>query len=154
MPWVAGYQGDTPQANGVLTADVSGVDAQGICTVTLRVTGDPGFRTPQLDGQLYFVMVYDPTFGPPDMQANAPRQETLISCIVFSQFQQTPTWETVKAIMTPYAKLYPGMTDQIDLTQEQAFFTFAVSTAASTFGDLPLVLMPTTTSPGLASAST
>ena len=29
--------------------------------------------------------------------------------------------------MTAYAKLYPGMTDQIDLTQQQAFFTFAVN---------------------------
>ena len=29
--------------------------------------------------------------------------------------------------MTPYAKLYPGMTEQIDLTQQQAFFTFATN---------------------------
>ena len=29
--------------------------------------------------------------------------------------------------MTPYAKLYPGMTEQIDLTQQLAFFTFATN---------------------------
>jgi hypothetical protein len=91
------------------------------------VMHDPGSRTSQLDGQLYYIMVYDPADGPPDMQHVPPRQETLISCIVFSQYNETPSWETVKAIMTPYAKLYPGMTDQIDLTQEQAFFTFAVN---------------------------
>jgi hypothetical protein len=127
VPWSGGYQGDTPQADGALVASVTAVDAQGLCTVTLTVTGDPGPRTAQLDGQLYYIMVYDPAVGPPDMQKVPPRQETLISCIVFSQYSETPTWVTVKAIMTPYVKLYPGMTEQIDLTQQQAFFTFAVN---------------------------
>jgi hypothetical protein len=127
VPWSAGYKGDSAQADGALEATVTAVDAQGDCIVTLTVMHDPGSRTSQLDGQLYYIMVYDPADGPPDMQHVPPRQETLISCIVFSQYNETPSWETVKAIMTPYAKLYPGMTDQIDLTQEQAFFTFAVN---------------------------
>ena len=128
VPWSAGYKGDTAQADGALAATVTAVDAQGDCIVTLTVMHDPGFRTPQLDGQLYYIMVYDPANGPPNMQElPPPRQETLISCIVFSQYNEKPSWETVKAIMTPYAKLYPGMTEQIDLTQQQAFFTFAVN---------------------------
>jgi hypothetical protein len=127
VPWSAGYTGDTPQAQGALEATVSAVDANGNCTVTLTVLADPGYRTSQLDGQLYFVVLYEPLIGPPPMNDVAPRQESLISCIVFSQYQAQPTWDTVNAIMTPYAKLYPGMTDQIDLTQQQAFFTFAVN---------------------------
>jgi hypothetical protein len=49
VPWSGGYQGDTPQADGALGASVTAVDAAGICTVTLTVTGNPGSRTPQLD---------------------------------------------------------------------------------------------------------
>ena len=132
VPWDGGYQGDTAQAQGALRASVSESDQNGECTVTLHVMADPGWRTAQLDGQLYFVLPYEvvpdqPIIAPPDMNNAAPRQESLISVVVYSQYQEAPTWETVKAIMTPYAKLYPGMTDQIDLTQQQAFFTFAVN---------------------------
>jgi hypothetical protein len=132
VPWSGGYTGDTAQAQGALQATVSAADQNGDCTVTLEVMSDPGSRTTQLDGQLYFVLPYEvvpeePVTDPPNMNNVAPRQESLISVVVYSQFQETPTWETVKAIMTPYVKLYPGMTDQIDLTQQQAFFTFAVN---------------------------
>lgn len=127
VPWSAGYEGDTSQADGALVAAVSAVDENGNCTVTLTVTGDPGSRTEQLDGQLYFVVVYDPSGPTPDLTKAAPRQETLISVVVFSQFNVTPTWETVQALMIPYVKLYPGMTDQIDLSQEQAFYTFSLN---------------------------
>ncbi len=127
VPWNGGYQGDTAQAQGALEAQASAVDANGNCTVTLTVLADPGYRTPQLDGQLYFIVLYEPLIGPPNMNNVPPRQELLISCVVYSQYQVQPTWETVQAIMTPYMKLYPGMTDQIDLTQQQAFFTFAVN---------------------------
>jgi hypothetical protein len=127
VPPDAHYPGNTPQAEGALIATVSNVDAQGYCTVTLTVTRDPGARTAQLDGQLYFVVVYDATQSPPDLRKVAPRQETLISCVVDSAYSAKPSWDTVRAIMEPYAKLYPGMTDQIDLTQEQAFFTFSIN---------------------------
>ena len=127
VPWSAGYTGDSQQANGALTATVGVTDENGNCDVTLEVTGDPGSRTSQLDGQLFFILPYPQSDPAPDMNTVAPRQESLISAVVYSQFNETPTWETVQAIMTPYAKLYPGMTDQIDLTQQQAFFTFAVN---------------------------
>lgn len=124
VPWQAGYPGDSPGAGAFLQATAGPIDQNGNCTITLAVQGDPGSRTSQLDGQLYFVLPY---FGTaPDLFSVAPRQESLISAVVFSQFNVTPTWETVQAIMTPYVKLYPGMTDQIDLTQQQAFFTFSV----------------------------
>src|SRR6201998_2755996 len=60
VPWSAGYKGDTAQADGALEATVTAVDALGDCIVTLTVMHDPGSRTSQLDGQLYYIMVYDP----------------------------------------------------------------------------------------------
>ncbi len=127
VPWTGGYTGDTAQAAGALQATVNAADQNGDCTVTIEVMGNPGSRTTQLDGQLYFVLPYPSSDPVPNMNNVPPRQESLISVLVYSQYQETPTWETVKAIMTAYAKLYPGMTDQIDLTQQQAFFTFAVN---------------------------
>lgn len=136
VPPPAKYPGDTSQADGALTATISAVDETGVATVTLTVHGDPGSRTEQLDGQLYFIVVYDPAAGAPDMtKSGEPPQEAMISCIVFSAYSETPSWEEVKRLMTPYAKLYPGMTDQIDLTQEQAFFTFALNPPWQAYGD-------------------
>lgn len=133
VPWTDEYVGDTPQAAGKLRASITQVDSAGNCTVTLAVQGDPGARTDELDGQLYFIVVYDPADGPPDMNRVVPPQESVISCVVYSLCTVAPTWETVRALMVPYAKLYPGMTDQIDLTQEQAFFTFAVNPSWAAF---------------------
>lgn len=133
VPWNGEYVGDTPQAAGKLTASITPVDSSGNCAVTLTVQGDPGARTDELDGQLYFIVVYDPAVGPPDMNKVVPPQESVISCVVYSLCTVAPTWETVRALMAPYAKLYPGMTDQIDLTQEQAFFTFAVNPSWAAF---------------------
>jgi hypothetical protein len=133
VPWNGEYVGDTPQAAGKLTASITPVDSSGSCTVTLTVQGDPGARTDELDGQLYFIVVFDPKAGAPDMNKVVPPQESVISCVVYSACTDAPTWETVRAVMVPYAKLYPGMTDQIDLTQEQAFFTFAVNPSWAAF---------------------
>lgn len=127
VPPQAGYPGDTPQASGALVASASAVDAQGNCQITLKVTKDPGSRTAELDGQLYFVVVYDPTEPPPDLEVVPPDQEALISVVVDSAFTGTADWSTVSEILAPYVKLYPGMTDMIDLSQEQAFFTFSVN---------------------------
>lgn len=121
------YPGDTAQADGALSASITSVDELGIATVTLQVNADPGSRTQQLDGQLYFLVVYDPAKGVPDLMNVVPPQEAMISCVVFSAYSAEPTWQAVRTLMEPYAKLYPGMTDQIDLTQEQAFFTFALN---------------------------
>jgi len=128
VPWEdTGNHGNTSSGNGALTATVTPTDAAGLATVTLTVQKNPGERTPQLDGQLYFIVPYvGPT--PPDLTKVVPPQEAMISCVVFQAFPATrPTWKNVRTLMEPYAKLYPGMTEQIDLTQEQAFFTFAVN---------------------------
>jgi hypothetical protein len=144
VPWSAGYDGDsnTPAAKNALKATISAPDGDGNCNVTLQVQNDPGSRTSQLDGQLYFVMPYQSGTTPPNMNKEAPRQESMISVVVYSQYQYSnpPTWEEVKAIMTPYAKLYPGMTDQIDLTQEQAFFTFACNPPWKAYDAEPYIL--------------
>jgi hypothetical protein len=127
VPWEEpGATGDTPDVDGFLSATASPIDGAGNCTITLTVNGGPPSRTSQLDGQLYFVLPYIGN-QPPDLTKVAPRQESLISAVVYSPFpyDNPPDWETVKKMMTPYAKLYPGMTEQIDLTQQQAFFTFA-----------------------------
>jgi len=84
VPWNDEYVGDTPQATGKLRASITPVDSSGNCIVTLVVQGDPGARTDELDGQLYFVVVYEPAEGPPDMNKVVPPQETVISCVVYS----------------------------------------------------------------------
>jgi hypothetical protein len=119
--------GDTPQADGALTATITASDEFGFATVTLTVVKDPGYRTPLLDGQLYFIIAYDPEQPVPDWSTVAPIQSHLISCVAFSQYpvNENPTWDDVQAILAPYIKLYPAMTAQINLSDPQTFFTFA-----------------------------
>ena len=129
VPWSEpDASGDSPDVDGYLSATASVTDNNGRSTITLTVNGGPPPRTSQLDGQLYFIIPY---LGaePPNLLQAAPRQESMISAVVFAPFAYSnpPAWETVKELMTPYAKLYPGMTEQIDLTQQQAFFTFATN---------------------------
>ena len=117
VPWSAGYQGNTPQANGALTATISPPDANGIAVVTLTAAKDPGFRTPFLDGQLYFIVVYTGSTPPNLMQAAAP-QESQISCVLWSSYplNQNPQWSEIAAIFEPYVRLFPYMTSLIDLS--------------------------------------
>lgn len=119
--------GDTAQAKDALQASISATDAQGWATVSLQVVKDPGQRTPELDGQLYFVIVYDPEQSHPDWSKVAPAQEHLVSVVVFSHYpiQTNPAWETVKGLMSPYNKLYPSMRAQLDLTDPHSFTVFA-----------------------------
>jgi len=128
VPWVAGYQGDTPQAKGALKANISQPDRQGWATVILKAVKDPGYRTPYLDGQLYFIVVYTGETPPNLKQAPAP-QESQISCVVWSRFQvnRDPEWKEVAAILEPYVKLFPYMTGLIDLSDAHTFQIFGTN---------------------------
>ena len=119
--------GDTPQADGALTATITTSDANGFAVVTLNVVKDPGYRTVELDGQLYFVIVYDPTQPSVDWSKVTPAQNQMISCLVWSQYtvNQNPTWTEIQAMMAPYMKLYPSMSNQLNLTDEHTFSIFS-----------------------------
>ncbi len=119
--------GDTPQADGALTGIITPTNQYGFATVTLTVVKDPGYRTPELDGQLYFVIVYDPDAPEPNWATDAPVQEHQISVLVWSNYavNQNPTWDDIVAIFAPYMKLYPFMKKRIDLTDNHTFQIFA-----------------------------
>lgn len=118
--------GDTPQADGALTATITPTNQNGFATVTLTVAKDPGYRTKELDGQLYFVIVYDPTQPEPNWAKDPPVQEHQISVLVFSDYavNQNPTWQDIVDIFAPYMKLYPFMKKQVDLTDPHTFQIF------------------------------
>jgi hypothetical protein len=119
--------GDTPSAAGALVATIGATDAHGFAEITLEVAKDPGARTPELDGQLYFVVVHDPRRPPPDLRKAAPMQERQLSCLVWSDHRPlaAPRWEDVRAIMAPYMKLYPYMREAMDLADEFTFTLFS-----------------------------
>jgi hypothetical protein len=124
--------GNTPQAEGALTATITPSDLNGYATVTMTVLRDPGQRTPELDGQLYFIIVYDPAPQQTDSLSwlkQAPVQEHLISCLVFSDYpvNKNPEWAEIQAMMGPYMKLYPSMREQIDLTDLHTFTVFSMN---------------------------
>jgi hypothetical protein len=130
VPWSAGYKGNTPQAQGALTATVTPTDSNGWATVNYTVERDPGFRTTQLDGQLYFVVAYDPAAGPPpDLTKVGPNQEQFISVVAWSSYtvNENPEWTEIQNMMIPYVKLYPAMTTQIDLSDFHAFQIFSTN---------------------------
>lgn len=129
VPWSAGYQGNTPQADGALTAAITPTDANGWATLTLTVNRDPGSRTPELDSQLYFVVIYDPKVGPPDLTKVGAPQEQQISAVVWASYpvNENPAWWEIQAMMEPYDKLYPAMRDEIQLSDPHAFQIFATN---------------------------
>jgi len=124
-----GYPGNTPQATGGLKASISPTNSQGLATIRLEVTKDVGYRTTQLDGQLYFVQIYDPEVHTPDWKTDAPIQRHLVSVVVFASYDinEHPLWPEVQILMTPYSKLYPGMKNKIDLTNEDTFKIFSLN---------------------------
>ena len=121
--------GNTPQADGAITATITPSNANGIATVTVSVLKDPGSRTPELDGQLYFIIFSDPDQPTPNWNQVAPRQDQMISCKVFSQYplNQNPQWEEIETMMAPYMKLYPFMKNRINLTDPNTFKLFAIN---------------------------
>lgn len=115
--------GNTPQAFGAIEASVSATDANGFATVTIVVLKDPGRRTPQLDGQLFFINLYD-------SEGTAPvsvSQSAMISCLVWSNYSvnEDPSWPEIQEIFAGYVKLFPGMTEKINLIDFKSFEVFA-----------------------------
>lgn len=117
-------RGDTPSANGALGASITATDAAGFATLSLTSLKDPGSRTPQLDGQLYFVLPY--LAGAPD-PSKSPNQEQMVSVLMWSAYTPSPsvTWDEIVDILAPYDKLYPAMAEKIRLTDSHTFTTFA-----------------------------
>lgn len=125
------YPGDTPDADGALEAKVTPSDANGFARVTFTATKDPGSRTPELDGQLYFCYAYLGDEEP----WNEPVQEQQISVLLWSQYDviEEPSWDDIKELMIPYAKLYPGMGDKFDLADQTAFDFYSNNPGAPFF---------------------
>ena len=118
--------GDNFNADGALQSAISASDQYGFATIRLKSIKNPGSRTSQLDGQLYFI------YPCPDPRNPTPatyNQERLLSVLMWSSYtvNENPTWEDVRNILVPYAKLYPAMTARIDLTDLHTFTTFAVN---------------------------
>lgn len=124
--------GDTPQADGAVTATISPTDANGYATVTITVVKDPGFRTPLLDGQLYFINITDPDQLPP----NPISQSSMISCLAWSDYavNENPTWDEVQDLFAGFVKLFPGMTKKINLSNFPSFQTFALNPPWAAYG--------------------
>jgi len=114
--------GDTPSAVGALGASIGPVDATGVATITLTALKDPGSRTPELDGQVYFVFPYLAGGTP----WKTPVQECQASVLLWSSYPENknPRWSDICALMAPYDKLYPYMRNLIALADQNSFTTF------------------------------
>jgi len=122
--------GDGFDAEGALVGTIDPSDQYGFAAIRLRAVKDPGSRTSQLDGQMYSVYPFNPTGAGPSYAL-----ETLLAVHVYSSYAVWPVptteedgmllWSEIRSMMTPYAKLYPGMTDKIDLTDLHTFTIFA-----------------------------
>lgn len=117
-----GNPGNTPQAEGAIQALMGRTDSQGFANLTVKVIRDPGSRTPQLDGQLYFL--YPSLDGEVDVA-----QERRLSVLAWSDYpvNRNLTWEQVREMMVPYMKLYPAMKERLDLTDPTAFEIYAAN---------------------------
>ncbi|MGH8128947.1 MAG: hypothetical protein ACRD0Y_09230 [Terriglobales bacterium] len=146
VPWVAGYEGDTPQATGAVKASIVPTDQNGEAVVTLQTVADPGNRSPWLESQLYFVVPYFANTPPPNLMQQGVAQEQMISCVAWSRSlaNENPTWEEVQALMAPYAKLFPAMTAVLDLTDRISFQTFALNPPWQAPGGGPPIFNPPT----------
>ena len=121
--------GNTPQGEGALSASILPSDSHGFAELTLTVEKDPGQRTEELDGQLYFVVVYDPDQTHPDWSVVPPEQDHMVSCLVWSQYgvNENPEWTVIQNMMAPYMKLFPSMKDMLDLTDLHSFSIFSLN---------------------------
>ncbi len=116
--------GDTWQADGALVATAAPSDVHGFSKITFNVVRDPGSRTTELDGQMYFAYVYPDAFKDDEVKPwEEPRQEQQISVLAWSRYEviEHPGWPEIQRLMAPYAKLYPGMTEKFDLASKAAF---------------------------------
>ena len=126
------YPGDTFQADGALTATVTPSDDNGIAKIEFQVLKDPGSRTTQLDGQIYFCYAYWDQSDQPWLE---PRQESQISVLVWESYPviENPGWDVIQALMEPYQKIYPGMAAKFHLADKTAFDFYANNPGASYF---------------------
>jgi hypothetical protein len=117
-----GNPGNTPGVEDCVTATIAATDQYGRASLTMTVVKNPGSRTPQLDGQLYFIY--------PQM-AKTPlvTQENRVNLVAWSQYTvlAKPQWDDVRLMMVPYVKLFPGMTARLDLTDPTAFRIYAAN---------------------------
>lgn len=129
--------GNTPQADGALTATIGPSDQFGYATATITVMKNPGQRTPELDGQLYFVVFYDPNQPEPNWAKDTPAQDSMASVVVFSQYtvNQNPSWEDIQAMFVPYMKLFPGMKKRINMTDQATFTLFSNNPPWQAYGE-------------------
>ena len=117
-------KGDTPQADGALTASLTATDPSGVAILSLKAVADCGARTEWLDGQLYFVNVYKQT----NWGQTGQIQEQQASVLQFSLYpvKANPAWADISTMMQPYKVLYPAMTNtMVDLTDEHSFLIFS-----------------------------
>jgi hypothetical protein len=129
VPWAAGYAGDTAQAQCALQA-VLQPGSSGCYPLQLSALKNPGSRTPQLDGQLYFIVFYTDSTKLPDPSLNPPPpQEQMISCVVWAAYtvNENPPWSEVEQLMTVYNKLFPSMHAKVDLCDQVTFNVYAMN---------------------------
>jgi hypothetical protein len=115
--------GNTLQAEGALMAMALPTDEFGFATIQLEVLLNPGFRTPLLDGQLYFI-----NLRPRGSSQEYPvPQNAMISALVWSAYtiNDNPSWEEILEIFEGYVKLFPGMTEKVDLSDYHTFNIFS-----------------------------
>lgn len=130
VPWNAGYKGNSPGSGQFLLASLQ-YSQPGVFELTLASKGDPGSRTLELDGQLYFICVW-PSGQPapsPNLNPNCPPQENIVSAVLWASYQlnTTPDFAEIQSIMNAYVKLFPSMKAKMDLSNHQTFFTFAAN---------------------------
>lgn len=105
-----------------VTMTPSGQD--GIATLTLTATGDPGKpadRPGSLTGQLFRIGLFETPPGP--LPSITHPGEQTVSARLFASYAipANPVWKDVFDLMAPYKPLYPGMFQILDLTNEAAF---------------------------------
>jgi hypothetical protein len=132
--------GDTSQAWGAIQGKISSSDENGFAEITMRVVADPGMRTPELDGQLYFIYPL-PAEGEwtAPIQGGMETQEHQLSVLAWSRHEiaENPTWDEVAEIMAPYMKLFPSMRGIIDLTDHHSFEVYSLNPPWVVFGEPP-----------------
>ena len=132
--------GDTQQAWGALQGKITASNENGFAHVTMRVVADPGMRTAELDGQLYFVYALpaDNEWTTP-VRSRLETQEHQLSVLAWSRYEviEKPTWDVIAGIMAPYMKIYPSMRDIIDLTDHHSFEVYSLNPPWLVYGFPP-----------------
>jgi hypothetical protein len=139
-----------PTRAGALPTDLSlnfgTTDANGLAeidtTVNVSSVTLPPVRQP-LDSTVYYVFLSDPAGNvigdgspaPPPSSGGPPPP---LSVLLWNPFQvpESPSWTDVGAVLTAYARLYPGMKSILDISNEQTVEASAPAMLAHM--DLPI----------------